>query len=456
MSDYTESDYHNIHSHVGKLKRSAIDAYMRWNYPDFELREGEYVYEPADATPPFDKPIEHVTRPAANGTGGGKWSREGSGIGAVYEHVDFHAKFNDVRSQIDSIVDPWLELPKLSRIDGEIDECRRITEALSGTADVKNGVISGTGSIGPRLVGINSCIDKMSGNTIMQVKDKFLLKLPSAISGLHAISIVMGSALGSEYSLFSESRRAVAETVIETQKAFDRSAKGNSTFFKITLDIAKQVIEGFTKYVGVKVNPSLILAGTALDIITKVDSDSDSSNISVKSYETIINSLKSNLKEIDNEITRGEKVVKENIINNLKAIRNNKQAYDLTVETIRSKEGVVILNYDLVNEITGAYMPGIADDLADISRKTINVSMSAAVFRDDSIGIGATGPNAQFSELGWLLYELLKDLSWDVRVGGANLKAAVELIQNEDAARRDAFNASIENIKRGSDVDPWD
>jgi hypothetical protein len=128
----------------------------------------------------------------------------------------------------------------------------------------------------------------------------------------------------------------------------------------------------------------------------------------------------------------------------------------LTVETIRSKEGVVILNYDLINEITGAYMPGIADDLADTSRKTMNVSMSAAVFRDDSIGIGATGPNAQFSELGWLLYELLKDLSWDVRVGGANLKAAVELIQNEDAARRDAFNASIENIKRGSDVDPWD
>ena len=86
----------------------------------------------------------------------------------------------------------------------------------------------------------------------------------------------------------------------------------------------------------------------------------------------------------------------------------------------------------------------------------MNVSMSAAVFRADSIGIGATGPNAQFSELGWLLYELLKDLSWDVRVGDANLKAAVELIQNEDAARRDAFNASIENIKRGSDVDPWD
>lgn len=140
MSDYTESDYNNIHSHVGKLKRSAIDAYMRWNYPDFELREGEYVYEPADATPPFDKPIEHVTRLAANGTGGGKWSREGSGIDAVYEHVDFHTKFNDVRSQIDSIVNPWLELPKLSRIDGEIDECRRITEALSGTADVRNGV----------------------------------------------------------------------------------------------------------------------------------------------------------------------------------------------------------------------------------------------------------------------------------------------------------------------------
>lgn len=28
----------------------------------------------------------------------------------------------------------------------------------------------------------------------------------------------------------------------------------------------------------------------------------------------------------------------------------------------------------------------------------MNVSMSAAVFRDDGIGIGATGPNAQFSE----------------------------------------------------------
>lgn len=456
MSDYTESDYNNIHSHVGKLKRSAIDAYMRWNYPDFELREGEYVYEPADATPPFDKPIEHVTRLAANGTGGGKWSREGSGIDAVYEHVDFHTKFNDVRSQIDSIVNPWLELPKLSRIDGEIDECRRITEALSGTADVRNGVISGTGSIAPRLVGINSCLDKMGGNTIAQVKDKFLLKLPSAISGLQAISIVMGSALGSEYSLFSESRRAVAEAVIKTQKAFESSAKGGSTSLSVILNIAAQAVEGLIKYIGSKVNPSLILAGTTLNIVTKVESEDRTSKNRLKSYKKIVNNFKSNLKEIDNEITRGEEAVKDNIIYNLKTIRSNKQSYDLTVETIRSKEGVVILNYDLVNEITGVYMPGIADDLADTSRKTMNVSMSAAVFRDDGIGIGATGPNAQFSELGWLLYELLKDLSWDVRVGGANLKAAVELIQNEDAARRDAFNASIENIKRGSDVDPWD
>ncbi len=58
MSDYTESDYHNIHSHVGKLKRSAIDSYMRWNYPDFDHMEDEYVYKPVDSTPPFDKPIE--------------------------------------------------------------------------------------------------------------------------------------------------------------------------------------------------------------------------------------------------------------------------------------------------------------------------------------------------------------------------------------------------------------
>jgi hypothetical protein len=58
VSDYTESDYHNIHSHVGKLKRSAIDSYMRWNYPDFDHMEDEYVYKPVDSTPPFDKPIE--------------------------------------------------------------------------------------------------------------------------------------------------------------------------------------------------------------------------------------------------------------------------------------------------------------------------------------------------------------------------------------------------------------
>lgn len=314
MSNYTESDYHNIHSHVGKLKRSAIDAYMRWNYPDFELREGEYVYEPADATPPFDKPIEHVTRPAANGTGGGKWSREGSGIDAVYEHVDFHAKFNDVRSQIDSIVNPWLELPNLSRIDGEIDECRRITEALSGTADVKNGIISGTGSIGPRLVGINSCIDKMSGNTIMQVKDKFLLKLPSAISGLHAISIVMGSALGSEYSLFKEGRRAVAETVIETQKAFDEAAKGSDIPFSVALNIAKSVIDGVTKYLGVKANPSLILASSGLGVVTSVNTNKEVDKNHTESFKVVLNGFRKNMKKIDTEITEGEKAVKENII----------------------------------------------------------------------------------------------------------------------------------------------
>ncbi len=56
MSDYTESDYHNIHSHVGKLKRSAIDSYMRWNYPDFDHMEDEYVYKPVDSTPHSTSP----------------------------------------------------------------------------------------------------------------------------------------------------------------------------------------------------------------------------------------------------------------------------------------------------------------------------------------------------------------------------------------------------------------
>jgi hypothetical protein len=38
---------------VGKLKRSAIDSYMRWNYPDFDHMEDEYVYKPVDSTPPI-------------------------------------------------------------------------------------------------------------------------------------------------------------------------------------------------------------------------------------------------------------------------------------------------------------------------------------------------------------------------------------------------------------------
>ena len=105
--------------------------------------------------------------------------------------------------------------------------------------------------------------------------------------------------------------------------------------------------------------------------------------------------------------------------------------------------------------IAESHLPPIAEEISKTARSALNFSMTTAVMRDKGIGIGPKGPGEMFASMRTLLYELLRELAWDVENGAANLRSALEMIANEDVNTKTAFEQSAHNIDKGSQIDPW-
>lgn len=161
------------------------------------------------------------------------------------------------------------------------------------------------------------------------------------------------------------------------------------------------------------------------------------------------------LDAINLDIRNGESALSANIVDNIDIITGDRSAFDLSFEPIRSKEKLLIVVPEDAMAIAKSHLPPIAEELSKTARSALGFSMTTAVMRDEGVGIGPKGPGEMFASMRTLLYELLRELAWDVENGAANLRSAIELIENEDANSKAALEQSARNIDKGSRIDPW-
>ncbi len=435
------ADYKELDSLIGKLKRSAIDAYM--HSESFSIEGDRYVAR-VTAVGHFTEHV--VSRPGEDGEGGGSGTPH-----------DFTKDFDAIRKRIDKAITPWKGLPDPETIAVEVEECRVITRDLSGAADASNGTATGSGDIVPNIDMMRGNLDSMSGGMITAFKQKFLGKLDPAVSGLHAISLVHGAAIAGEQGIFEETRRAVAEAVDSARAACDAIVQSGGGNLEVTLKIAEWAAKGAGVFAagGSSAAIGIGLTELGLEVVETVTSD-EAFTKAASGYSAALTAFQEALNKINDEVTRGEQAIRDNLVQNLNQIRTDTSSYDLTLDAISSSEDITIISPGPIEEIFKSYMPAIAAGLETVATNTLAVTLSPAVNRDGAIGIGATGPNTEFAELNWLLYELLKDLSWEVTTGAKNLELAVNEIMGTDADVQAGLDDITAEVNAGSGVDPWD
>ena len=452
----TDPTYDSIDTLIGQLKRSAIDAYMREH--GYTARGNSYE----KILPNRSVGTSVVECPHEDGGGGGKQIIYFTD-GPPSKSEGYSDTFDEIRHKIDKLLKKWKDLPNLREIEIESSKCLEVTKVLASTATTQNGKIVPAGMIIPaNLELIGHKLRSMKGETADVLQAKFLIALDAAVGNLNRVSIHLGGVLVAEGKVFSAAHEAVAEAVHEAKQVCDKVARGGSSELKIAVKIAKLVADGiaaFTGPLGAAYKATTIGAGVSSVALGGIDASKVESSgevkSDVKSYDQALTALDTALDAINLDIRNGESALSANIVDNIDIITGNRSAFDLSFEPIRSKEKLLIVVPEDAMAIAKSHLPPIADELSKTARSALGFSMTTAVMRDEGVGIGPKGPGEMFASMRTLLYELLRELAWDVENGAANLRSAIELIENEDANSKATLEQSARNIDKGSRIDPW-
>lgn len=443
----TDKNYANLPTLIGELKRAAIDAYMKSQ--GWHMHDNNYSISSRSAS--FD-----VTRPGKDGNGGGDWDWNGFwDIGDSGQDAKWMAAFDDIRGNIDSTMKRWLDLPDPADLDDDVEQLRQANRLLSFAA--AGG--TGGGKIGGYLTGIQENLSAMSGATIASFKADFLLQLEKAIGGHHGLTVILGGAMSGTKEIWTRARQTVADIVDQTRGALDAYAHDNGPDWEVVIKVAGYAVEGVGLFATGGVSTALKGAGQGLKILTDASSKKDTKATKPSlDYDGLMKGLGTAFDELAKAIKVEEQAQRDNLVLNTNNVRADKGSYDLSRPAILdisddSQADIIVINRPLVDEITGTYLPNIATELTEAGSQAFQATYQA--YRDDSIGIGSSGINTEFTDLQWILIDLIRDLSWEASNGARSLALAIEDIGRTDTAAEDALEKHARLVKEGSGHTPW-
>lgn len=461
--------YEELDTLVGALKRAAIDSYMcsgSSSGSTWQRSEDYYYLHYYDEYAGGEK----VTRPAADGSGGGAWTKSGSETGS--NETKYLPNFDAVRSAIDAeLAKGWLDIPDPAAVSGLVEAMRLTNGHLALGTVSSDGKVTGPGDIAGNLNLILQNSTGMSGGMITAFKADFLAQLGKAVGGQHAITVILGGALAAQEAMWRHGRQTVADIVVGCTAAFNASCGSSGNEWNVILKVAGYAVAGATIFATGGAATGLAVAALGLTILKdSLPAEATQPKASAPegdNYEAILSAYRKGLSDLDAAITTEENTLNQNFAVNLQQIRAQKGSYDLDRPSMIDVDDDDDLHYDgdtreeikiddvLVDEITGTYMPNVADTL-DLAVKELDGATDlSCLMRGGSIGMGLYGPNENYHELRYLLVELLGNLSAEVRHSATSLQLAVEDIGGADTDAHDALEAHHRKMQGENYPDPW-
>jgi hypothetical protein len=309
----------------------------------------------------------------------------------------------------------------------------------------------------------------MGGGLISAFKSDFLAQLSKAVSGQHAITIILGGHLAAQQKMWEGAKESVLTIIKTSTDAFNAAAKGGDVDWKVILKVAGFAVAGASIFATGGATKALGVTNLGLTILDAVVTAQEKpTDKPSPDYEAVMNAFTRDMTALDTKITDEEEIIRKNINDNLNQIRKDQGSYDLSRPPILdvaddSDLGKEIkIDRVLVKEITDTFMPRISDALFEARTEVDKTADLTGWYRDASIGIGSNGPSSEFHELRFLLYELLGNLGDEVKYSAKTLSLAVDDIGQQDLAAQDALEKHAADVKdkrigesNGAPNDPW-
>lgn len=451
--------YSNVPMLVGRLKKAAIDAYMRSScdsaFTDYEVHDDYYMVSTlvpqGQAAAPSDS--QRITRPGDDGEGGGRTNGDST---MKYVH-----KFNEIRSAIDEVVGPWLDLPDPQRINTEKAKAFGVVGILAADINMQAGAPVGTGELHKALDRVNQKINDMSGATVMSFGLDFIDPLQGAVQGIQEGVAYWGASLAAEQKMFERARYIVLTAIEKSTKVFRGVADNEYQKLNIILQVVNEVVEAFDAFV----EPTGLLkhGSTAVKLglkgMKKV-TEEDVKKGAPQNYESAMKAFRSAFKAIANRVELAEGKIQQTLVDNYEVMEVNHERVDMSMKTLSSSEigkaDKLKIDMNHIDDIVNRAMPKVSESLEDAAKRISGVFLFDCVRRDPRVGVGESGPSKQFDQLKVLLYKLLADLAWESRTGTKDFELAVHYIQTQDGQSKAALDSFNEQVSKGSGIRPWD
>lgn len=451
------ADYAALSGNIEKLKRAAIDAWMKQE--GWEIEGGNYRGP--------DGADYEVTRPGEDGNGGGDWSGEiffQDWLVGGDKDRHFGGEFDKIRGTIDTAIKRWLPnaIADPSGFDTLITEMKEANTKLALGASSSGGSVSAGGAIEGDINGLTDETNKLSGRTINAFRSKFVLQLKRVVGGEHAITVVLGGALAAEQKLWENTKKDVADIVEKATNSFNAYANGkNDTDWALVLKVFGVAVEGVAAFAtsGATVALSSTI-GIKLLQAGQESAEKKAKNPPTPDYTGIMKGFTQALDDVDALITSEEKSLAENLKDNydyIVGLKGQPESLDLQpaiLDISDDSQAEIHVNHSAVIAITETYMPAIASSLTRAAEDIEAASKSTPWIREESVGYTNYGCWSDFYTLLWLLYELAQDLSWEVTNGARTLALIVDDIGRQDSDAQDALEAHAAKVKEGSGHTP--
>lgn len=463
--------YEEFDALVGHLKQASIDAYM--DDAGFDLVGGKYssvVVSPD----PMGRGMSWTTlvaRPGEDGNGGGDGEMICSAA-VPPQSVSYQDEFNQVRAQIDALVQPWRDLPSPAEVQAVEQQCVTLNTGFAGTASFSQGNVGGVGIIATNLDQVRTNSQAFTGRTGERFKSQFLGRVGAVCGGLWATSVLATTMVHVQAKMWEVARQDIANVLDITKVAMAGSCNGAQERLDASLKVAGIVIKVAKEFVPGLAGAALGTAGIALDLLQDaIAPEAEVPKLGGGTYAEVLTSFTDALKAINEQITAQERLIDDTLVRNLAAIQTagktirhpdagtaaeHANPYDVEVPPISSTKGVRITNYELVAGIWQECLPKVSHELEGLAVKSRDCMTWNALHRNAGVGIALSGPSMNFGQLTWKIYEMANDLAWDVTMGAKDLKLVVTAMREHDADSAAKLREFAKTMSRPGPYDAWD
>lgn len=227
MADYTELD-----ALIGKIKRAAIDVYMTSEANFYEVEGDRYRYRGSGRGM-----TQWVTRPGADGQGGGDVSLDGM-PDILVDHLDddFQGAFDDIRGQVDDIFRNLKDVPTDVTLYFEeqqpMDAAQMLTPRGATTALTQGGGSSlnlNNATLSQRVNAVHGYSYRLSSMTINAFRVAYADRLGAILDGQAALAGTMGMAAAAQSAVFLKLREDIANFASNALSSLEALAGAQSS-----------------------------------------------------------------------------------------------------------------------------------------------------------------------------------------------------------------------------------